>query len=144
MYKGSSLANKLGYMPEINLFSTAVKSKIKNGGIFMELDVSIDNESLSIPIGNPFRIDTDAVVEKITEFAALKGTAIDNLDIRGLLPGMVRGISGCEDGCPANALGLVADGYNNFKLAYIEGGILTANAVTENGKTISLKMFPDF
>jgi hypothetical protein len=26
MYKGSSLANKLGYMPKINLFWTAVKA----------------------------------------------------------------------------------------------------------------------
>jgi len=110
----------------------------------MELDVSINNESLSIPISNPFRIDTNAVVEKITEFAALNGAAVDNLDIRGLLPRMVRGIAGCEDGCPSNALELVATGYNNFKLAYIEGGILTANAVTKNGKAISLKMFPDF
>jgi hypothetical protein len=110
----------------------------------MELDVSINNKSLSIPVSNPFRIDTDAVVERIIEFAALNGAALDNLDIRGLLHRMIRGIAGCEDGCPSNALELVAAGYNNFKLAYVEGGILTANAVTENGKTISLKMFPDF
>lgn len=110
----------------------------------MELDVSIDNESLSVPISNSFRIDADAVVEKITEFAILKGAVIDNLNIKGLLVRMVRGIAGCEDGCPANALELVAAGYNDFKLAYVEGGILTANAVTENGKAISLKMFPGF
>jgi len=110
----------------------------------MELDVSIDNESLSVPISNPFRIDADGVVEKITEFAILKDAVIDNLNIKGLLPRMVRGITGCENGCPANALQFVAAGYNNFKLAYVEGGILTANAVTKNGKAISLKMFPDF
>ncbi len=110
----------------------------------MEIDVSIDNESLSVPVSNPFRIDADGVVEKITEFAILKGAVIDNLNIKGLVARMVRGIAGCEDGCPANALKFVAAGYNNFKLAYVEGGILIANTVTKNGKTISLKMFPGF
>jgi hypothetical protein len=65
-------------------------------------------------------------------------------DIKGLLPKMVRGIAGCEDGCPANALELVSSGFKNFDLAYIEGGILTAKAELENGKTLNLKMFPDF
>jgi hypothetical protein len=65
-------------------------------------------------------------------------------DIKGLLPKMVRGIAGCEGGCPANALELVSSGFKNFDLAYIEGGILTAKAELENGKTLNLKMFPDF
>lgn len=110
----------------------------------MELDVRMDNDSLSIPIDNPFHLDTDSIVEKIGHFAASKGTRLDGIDIKGLLPKMVRGIAGCEGGCPSNALELVSSGFNSFELAYVEGGILTAKTVTENGKVLNIKMFPDF
>lgn len=110
----------------------------------MELDVSIDKDSLSIPINNPFRLDVDAIVEKIESFVSSKGLKLNGIDIKGLLPKMVRGIAGCEGGCPANALELVSSGFRNFDLAYIEGGILTAKAELENGKVLNLKMFPDF
>lgn len=110
----------------------------------MELDVSFDNESLSIPIKNPFRVDQDDVIEKITGFLSAKGINAENLDIRGLLPKMIKGIAGCESGCPANAKSLVSRGFDNFELSYIEGGILSAKTVAENGKELFLKMFPDF
>ncbi|HAK89784.1 MAG TPA: hypothetical protein DHV16_01920 [Nitrospiraceae bacterium] len=110
----------------------------------MELDVRMDNDSLSIPIDNPFHMDTDSIVEKIGHFAASNGTRLDGLDIKGLLPKMVRGIVGCEGGCPSNALEFVSSGFGKFELAYVEGGILTARAVTENGKVLNIKMFPDF
>jgi hypothetical protein len=110
----------------------------------MELDVSIDKDSISIPINNPFRLDVDAIAEKIEGFVSSKGLRLNGLDIKGLLPRMVRGIAGCEGGCPANALELVSSGFKNFDLAYIEGGILTAKAELENGKVLYLKMFPDF
>ena len=57
---------------------------------------------------------------------------------------MVRGIAGCERGCPADAKEFVRRGFKEFSLAYVEGGILTAKAVIGNNKELSIKMFPDF
>jgi hypothetical protein len=110
----------------------------------MELDIRMEKESLSITIEDPFRIDFDALVRKIDDFLAPTGVKMDNLDVRGLLPRMVKGIAGCEAGCPSDAKSVVKKGYHNFKLEYIEGGILSATAQLEQGKTISLKLFPDF
>ena len=84
------------------------------------------------------------MVKKIDAFASSKGINFDNLDIRGLIPKMVKGIAGCERGCPADAKGLVSRGVSDFELEYIEGGILSATAKTADGTAISLKMFPDF
>jgi hypothetical protein len=110
----------------------------------MELDIRIDGDSLSIPIANPFRLDLDGAMKKIEEFAASKNIILNGMDIKGLIPKMVRGIAGCENGCPADAMRFVSEGYKNFELAYVEGGILTAKATTQNGSAISIKMFPDF
>lgn len=110
----------------------------------MELNVSMDNDSLAIPIDNPFHMDMNAIMKKIEGFVASKGNTLDSLDIKGLLPRMVKGIAGCESGCPADAKGLVSAGFMNFRLKYVEGGILTAEALTDDGKKVSLKMFPDF
>ena len=110
----------------------------------MELDVSIDNDSFSIHIDNPFSLDLENILKNFENFAASKGCRLNRLDIKGLLPKMVRGIAGCENDCPADALSLISEGFKNFELAYIEGGILTAKAITGNGKTVFLKMFPHF
>lgn len=110
----------------------------------MELDVTLDKDSLSIPIDNPFRLDIEGIMAKIEGFLASKGKSLNGLDIKGLLPRMVRGIAGCESGCPANALEFVNSGFKNFDLQYVEGGILTAKAVLDDGRTLHLKMFPDF
>jgi hypothetical protein len=110
----------------------------------MELDIKIDNNSLSIPINNPFHLELDPIMKQINAFASEKGSNIDSLDIKGLIPKMVKGIAGCERGCPADAKGMVSKGVKNFELEYIEGGILSATAKTSTGKIIHLKMFPDF
>lgn len=110
----------------------------------MELDIRMEKESLSIAIDNPFRIDLDALVGKIDEFLAPQGVELGNLDVRGLLPRMVKGIAGCEAGCPSDAKSVVKKGHKDFKLEYIEGGILSATAQLGQGKTLSLKLFPDF
>jgi hypothetical protein len=110
----------------------------------MELDVKVGTESLSITIDNPFRMDIESLVRKIESFLAAQGAEQKGLDIRGLLPKMVKGIAGCEGGCPADARNFVSRGFANFELAYIEGGILHAWAALEDGKRLSLKMFPDF
>ena len=110
----------------------------------MELDIKIGRDSLSIPIDNPFNLDLSLMMEKIESFAASNGIKLGSLDIRGLIPNMVKGIAGCERGCPADAKGLVSRGVKDFNLEYIEGGILSATAKTTEGTPIFLKMFPDF
>jgi hypothetical protein len=109
----------------------------------MELDVSINKASISIPIDNPFRLDLDSILARIDEFLKSQGAALKGLDIRGLLPLMVKGIAGCEAGCPADAQRVVSRGYANFDLKYVEGGILTATAKVGESR-LSLKLFPDF
>lgn len=110
----------------------------------MDLDVIIEKSCLTIHINNPFRLDIEDIYKKIYDFAVSKGTTLSDLDIKGLIPKMVRGIAGCEGGCPANALQLVEMGFKNFELSYIEGGILLAKANTPDGKSLELKMFPEF
>jgi hypothetical protein len=110
----------------------------------MELDVRINKAALSITIDNPFHLDLDDLVGRIDRFLASDGEKLNGLDVKGLLPLMVKGIAGCEAGCPANAKSLVEQGYRNFSLQYIEGGILSASAHMANGKILALKLFPDF
>ncbi len=110
----------------------------------MELDVRINGEGISIGIDNPYRLDLDGIVGRIEGLFASKGVNVNGLDIRGLLPRMVKGIAGCEAGCPANAKSLVEQGHHNFSLQYVEGGILTATARTAGGENLTLKLFPDF
>jgi hypothetical protein len=110
----------------------------------MELDVNVSGKSLSIAIDNPFHLDVASVANQIESFLSSQGAAAGGLDIKGLLPKMVKGIAGCEKGCPADAKSFVSRGFGNFKLAYVEGGILEAKATTEDGKSVAFKMFPDF
>lgn len=110
----------------------------------MQLDVSMDKEAISIIIDDPFRPDLDGIVARIDQLVFSQGTKLNGLDIRGLLPLMVKGIAGCEAGCPADAQRVVSRGYSNFALKYIEGGILTATARVADGRALSLKLFPDF
>lgn len=110
----------------------------------MLLDVIINKDSLSITITDPFRADLDGILSQINRFASSKETDLTRLDIRGLIPKMIKGISGCEKGCPANAKDLVSRGVKDFELQYIEGGILSARATVGDDKQIFLKMFPDF
>jgi hypothetical protein len=110
----------------------------------MELEVRLDRKSISIPIDQPFRLDLEGILDGIQRFLAGEGTALSGLDVRGLLPLMVKGIAGCEAGCPADAQRVVSRGYDKFALTYIEGGILTAHASMPGGRELHLKLFPDF
>ncbi len=110
----------------------------------MILDAVIDKDSISIEIADPFHFDLDEVVGKIEQFVSSKGLDIAGADVRGIIPAMIKGIVGCERGCPADAKGLVSRGYKDFELEYIEGGILSARRATGGGKFFYLKMFPDF
>lgn len=110
----------------------------------MEIEVSIGADSLSLPVENPHRLDTDRITRAIEEFVFSRGGSISGLDVRALVPGMVKGIAGCERGCPADALGVVRRGHKNFRLAYVEGGILTASTTMSDGRNLAIKVFPDF
>ena len=110
----------------------------------MVLDAIINDESVSVQIDKPFEADVAAIYSQIERFASSKGTDISKLDVKGLIPSMIRGIAGCEHGCPANAKDLEFNGYKGFDVTYVEGGILTASIKTSDGSTLSLKMFPDF
>lgn len=110
----------------------------------MVLDVGINEESITIEMPDPFRADIDGITNRIGQFASSKGVNTSGLDLKRLISGMIKGIAGCERGCPANARGFVSNGFRNFELKYIEGGILSAQAVIGDGRLLSLKMFPDF
>ncbi len=110
----------------------------------MLVDVSINGESIDIEVADPFRYDLEEMYGRIRGFAEARGVDLDGADIKGLIPRMIRGVAGCEDGCPADAKGLVSRGYGSFKLEYIEGGILSAQASLGGGADVAIKMFPDF
>jgi len=110
----------------------------------MDLDVIINDASISVRIDQPFQPDLDTIYSQIERFASSKEADIASLDLRGLILKMIRGIAGCEHGCPANAKDLESTGYKGFDVQYIEGGILAARTTTGDGSILSLKMFPDF
>ena len=110
----------------------------------MELDVKADGKSLAVPISDPFRVNLAELVSKVSAFLDSEGVRSADLDIEGLIPKMIKGIAGCEGGCPADAKSLVRNGFRNFQLDYVEGGILTASAQDSAGRPVVLKMFPDF
>lgn len=110
----------------------------------MLLDVTIGEDSLSIRIEDPFQIDLDALLARIENFASPRGVSISTPGMRDIIPRMIKGIAGCEHGCPADARGVVRAGSREFNLEYIEGGILLATARAAGGKPLHLKMFPDF
>ncbi|GBE36761.1 hypothetical protein BMS3Bbin07_00913 [bacterium BMS3Bbin07] len=110
----------------------------------MDIEVTIEGESLSITVENPFHMETAGVVARIREFADKKGLQLEGLNLEGLLPKMIRGVVGCEEGCPANAKSLVAQGYGDFHLEYIEGGILAASCQVNGSERLTIKVFPEF
>ena len=81
----------------------------------MVLDVIINNVSVSVPIDKPFQPDLDAIHSQIERFASSKGIDIADLDVKGLILKMIKGIVGCERGCPANAKDLESTGHKGFE-----------------------------
>lgn len=110
----------------------------------MVLDVIIEKESLTFQIDDPFRFDLQGAAEKIRLFLADKGLTINPIKTQDLISKMIRGIAGCESGCPANAKDLVSKGFEGYTLQYIEGGILSAKTSFTDGRVLYVKMFPDF
>jgi hypothetical protein len=110
----------------------------------MDIDVNVDGKSLTLNIENPFRIDMDGIMSRIIEFGRSSGVDLSLCGIDELIPRMIKGVAGCEAGCPADARSVVREGFRNYRLSYVEGGILTAEDKLENGVPLVIKVFPEF
>lgn len=110
----------------------------------MDIDVSINNESMTISIEDPHKYNASSETKGIIDFGQKFGVDLSPLQIERLIPRMIRGVAGCEGGCPSDAKSLVRQGFGAFKLSYIEGGILSADCSLEGGKSFSVKIFPEF
>lgn len=110
----------------------------------MDIDVNFQGRSLPIKVADPYRMDTRDVVHRITTFLDGETAADDGLALEQLLPQMVRGVAGCEGGCPADARWLVRRGFGDYQLNYIDGGILTAKRELTPDSFLEIKIFPEF
>jgi hypothetical protein len=110
----------------------------------MDIDVSINGKSLPINIENPYRLEMYDILRTIVDFGKEFGVDLTPLEIEKLIPRMIRGVAGCEGGCPSDAKSLVREGFGDFKIEYVEGGILTAVQTLNNGMPLEVKVFPDF
>lgn len=117
----------------------------------MNIDISIDKEpacsagrSLTINVENPYKFNLTPFMKSILDLGAESGVDLAPLKIEKLIPRMIRGVAGCENGCPSDAKSLVREGFEGFSISYIEGGILSAVHRLKNGKSFSIKLFPDF
>jgi hypothetical protein len=113
-------------------------------GELMDIDISIGSESLTVSIENPHRFDTSELIKNIGDFGRKNGVDLTELGIDSLITRMIRGVAGCEGGCPSDAKSLVSEGFDDFSISYIEGGILSAVHKLSNGMSLSVKIFPDF
>ncbi|HHN66177.1 MAG TPA: hypothetical protein ENK09_12530 [Nitrospirae bacterium] len=110
----------------------------------MEIELEISGNTFSRTTDNPFHLDIRSLIEEFKELIGGKGISIDGIDLEGLIPRMIKGVFGCEEGCPADAKRLVQEGYDGFRLEYIEGGILKAEYDTGSSGKLTVKVFPDF
>ncbi|HBH60294.1 MAG TPA: hypothetical protein DDX85_00820 [Nitrospiraceae bacterium] len=110
----------------------------------MDIDISINGESLTIYIENPHRFNVNGVMGDIASFGKKFGVDLAPYEIDQLIPRMIRGVAGCEAGCPSDAMSVARRGFGKFMIEYVEGGILTASQKLENGKPLEVKVFPDF
>jgi hypothetical protein len=110
----------------------------------MDIDVIIGQSSLSFNIENPHRMDATRIAHEIIDFGKQRSFDLEIFDVERLIRRMVRGVAGCENGCPADAKSLVREGFGDFRISYIEGGILSAIKSLGDGVAIELKVFPDF
>ncbi|MBF0317553.1 MAG: hypothetical protein HQL04_05200 [Nitrospirae bacterium] len=110
----------------------------------MEIDISIDKESMALDVANPHNFDVTKATHEIVHFANGIGVDIGGLNIDHLLSRMIRGVAGCEHGCPADAKSLVRSGVGAFKLNYIDGGVLSARCALKDNRQLEVKVFPGY
>ncbi|MBF0538474.1 MAG: hypothetical protein HQL03_09515 [Nitrospirae bacterium] len=110
----------------------------------MEIDVSIDKESMALDVKNPYEFDVVGANDSIADFANAIGIDVKGLNLDYLLSRMIRGVAGCEHGCPADAKSLVKSGVGAFKLNYIDGGVLGARCALKDNRQLEIKVFPGY
>lgn len=110
----------------------------------MDISININGNSYSINIENPHRFYISDVMKDITGFGNKYGVDLSLFELDVLIPRMIRGVVGCEAGCPSDAMGVARRGFGKFRIEYVEGGILTASQELENGNPFEIKVFPDF
>ena len=110
----------------------------------MDIDVTIGDDSLSLKVQDPYGFSASGNSKNLIDFGRRLGIDLVGLQVDKLIPRMIRGVAGCEGGCPADAQSLVREGFGRFNLSYIEGGILSAVCGLEDGKSVSVKIFPEF
>jgi hypothetical protein len=110
----------------------------------MDIDITIGNKSLTISLENAHRFDLARLMENVINFSAGTGADIKGLRIEKLIPRMIKGVAGCEGGCPSDAKSVVREGFGDFNLSYVEGGILKAEHPLDNGESLQIKIFPEF
>lgn len=110
----------------------------------MNIGISIDKKSLAIDVENPYKFDLTPFMKSILDLGVESGVDLALLKIEKLILRMIHGVAGCENGCPSDAKSLVRQGFDGFSISYIEGGILSAVHRFKNGKSFSIKLFPDF
>ncbi|KJU82189.1 hypothetical protein MBAV_005607 [Candidatus Magnetobacterium bavaricum] len=110
----------------------------------MEIDISIDKESMTLDVANPHDFDVNKATQEIVNFAKGIGVDVGGLNINYLLSRMIRGVAGCEHGCPADAKSLVRSGVGAFKLNYIDGGVLSAGCTIKDNRQLEVKVFPGY
>ncbi|MBI5099047.1 MAG: hypothetical protein HZB30_07375 [Nitrospirae bacterium] len=110
----------------------------------MDIDIMIGDKSLTISLENAHRFDLAKLMENVINFGTNAGADITGLRIEKLIPRMIKGVAGCEGGCPSDAKGFAREGFGNFNLSYVEGGILKAEQLLDNGEQLQIKVFPEF
>jgi hypothetical protein len=110
----------------------------------MDIEIKINDASMGLEIENPHRVDLNAVMAKVEAFAKTAGAALPYSDVMKLIPRMIKGVKGCEGGCPSDARSLARNGFLSYKIEYVEGGILTATRKLDDGNILVIKIFPDF
>jgi hypothetical protein len=110
----------------------------------MDIDIRINGKSCSVEVENPHRPDMQAIMKEIASFARKNNADLGVYELDKLIPLMIRGVAGCEAGCPSDAMGVARRGFGNFRIEYVEGGILKAAQELDNGDPLEIKIFPDF
>ncbi|RMF81484.1 MAG: hypothetical protein D6739_09200 [Nitrospirae bacterium] len=110
----------------------------------MEFDIRFQGRSLPLKVEDPYRFDAQQLAEEVHTFLDGAAREAGELHLAELLPRMVRGVAGCEAGCPADAKHLVRTGFRDYELAYVDGGILTARRDLAPGAPLEIRLFPDF
>lgn len=110
----------------------------------MDVDIGIGGQTLTVHISDPRRFDPSVVTNKVKDLQQRSGVDLAELQVERLIERMIRGVAGCEGGCPADAKGLVREGFGKFNLSYVEGGILSAVQKLKDDQSLTVKVFPDF